>query len=73
MRGNQQLRCLMIFRSKSLNLCFRFSNTKTGIFFSMKFDSGYFLARIQGQILNLRRQNWPLSPLSFEQCIQFSL
>ena len=60
----------MLFRGKGPNLCFRFSNTHTWIFFSMKFDGGNFPARVQGQSLNPGGQRWPLNPLMFKQCIQ---
>ena len=44
MRDDQQLGCLMLFRSKGLNLCFRFSKTNIWMLFSMNFDSSYFSA-----------------------------
>ncbi len=34
----------MLFSSKGLNIRFRLKKTKTWMFFSMSFDSGYFPA-----------------------------
>ncbi len=34
----------MLFPSKDLNHCFRLSQTNVWMFFSMSFDSGYFIA-----------------------------
>ena len=41
----------MIFRSKGLNICLRFSKTNLRMFFPITFDGGNFI--VESQTLNL--------------------